>query len=54
MDMIMLGLMIIAGLHAFTYSRWLIQHGNKAGGTGIYIIILAGLALPLYRMLTAL
>ncbi|QJW46790.1 hypothetical protein HA075_13725 [bacterium BFN5] len=45
---------VAAGLHAMTYSRWLMKNGNKAGAIGVYVIILISLALPIYRMLTAL
>lgn len=43
----------LAAFHAYTYARWLRQHGNRAGAYGIYLIILIGLALPAYRMLSS-
>lgn len=45
---------VVAALHAMTYSRWLMRNGNKAGAIGVYAIILVSLALPIYRMVTAL
>nr|WP_173812929.1 hypothetical protein [Dendrosporobacter quercicolus]NSL48970.1 hypothetical protein [Dendrosporobacter quercicolus DSM 1736] len=52
MDTVILLLVLASGIHAFTYSRWLIHNGNKAGGVSVYVIILIGLALPVYRLLT--
>lgn len=45
---------VVAALHAMTYSRWLMKSGNKAGAIGVYAIILVSLALPIYRMVIAL
>lgn len=50
----MLLVVVIAALHAMTYSRWLMHNGNKPGAVGVYVIILLSLALPVYRLVTAL
>lgn len=52
MDYVIAGLSLVAGLHALTFSRWLKHNGNKIGAYGVYIIILIGLALPVYRFIT--
>lgn len=46
--------LVIAGLaafHAYTYAKWLKTSGNKVGTYGIYVLILIGLALPVYSLL---
>ncbi|GBG56879.1 hypothetical protein SPFL3102_02387 [Sporomusaceae bacterium FL31] len=50
----MLLFVVFAALHAMTYSRWLMKNGNKTGAIGVYVLILLSLALPIYRMVTAL
>lgn len=54
MQNFMLLFVAVAALHAMTYSRWLMKNGNKSGAIGVYAIILLSLALPIYRMITAL
>ena len=54
MQKIILLFVVVAALHAMTYSRWLMQNGNKAGAIGVYALILLSLALPVYRMVIAL
>jgi len=43
----------LAGIHAYTFARWLWQEGNTLGAVGVYILIAISLALPIYQIITA-
>ncbi|MBC8014432.1 MAG: hypothetical protein H7X79_01645 [Sporomusaceae bacterium] len=53
MDHILLVPIILVGIHAYTFARWLSQEGNTRGAIGMYVLIAVSLALPVYRMLRA-
>ncbi|MDR3561920.1 MAG: hypothetical protein P4N59_10865 [Negativicutes bacterium] len=44
---------VLASAHAFTFGRWLIKHGNKAGAFFVYVVTGICLALPVLRILMA-
>jgi len=44
---------VLAGIHGYTFARWLWQQGNKVGAIGVSILIAASLALPIYRIINA-
>ena len=50
MDYIHLGIGAVVGFHALTYARWLMQHDNRSGAIGIFILVLAALVLPILRI----
>lgn len=43
---------VLAGIHAYTFARWLRKEGNTLGTVGICLLIAICLALPLYRIIT--
>jgi hypothetical protein len=43
-----------AAIHSYTYGHWLIKNGNKRGAIGVYAITVITVAVPLYRIMTAL
>lgn len=49
-DYIYIALTALAGFHALTYARWLKKEGNQLGAWGVMALVLAGLALPVYRL----
>ncbi|HMM21392.1 MAG TPA: hypothetical protein PKA10_11785 [Selenomonadales bacterium] len=49
-DYVYIALTALAGFHALTYARWLKQEGNQLGAWGVMALVLAGLALPVYRL----
>lgn len=51
MDYIFLGLGAIIGFHALTYAYWLKNNDNLGGAVGIFVLVMASLALPLLRLL---
>lgn len=44
---------IAAAFHAYTYAQWLKDNGNSIGAYGVYVIILIGLILPVYRIVVS-
>ncbi|MGI6092829.1 MAG: hypothetical protein GX348_01540 [Veillonellaceae bacterium] len=50
MDYISLLIAVLAAIHAYTYAKWLKENENKAGAYGVYVLILTGLTLPVYRI----
>lgn len=52
MEYLILLATILTGIYAYTYANWLKQNGNKAGAWGIYFIIIIGLAVGFYRVMT--
>jgi len=44
---------VLAGIHGYTFARWLWQQGNIVGAVGVSILIVASLALPIYRIINA-
>ena len=44
---------ILAGVHAYTYGRWLKREGNKLGAFAVFLLTAAAVALPMYRIITA-
>lgn len=53
MTYIMIGIALIAGIHAYSYARVLKQEGNTMGALVVFLFISASLVLPVYRMITA-
>lgn len=53
MDYLLLLIGVTSGIHAITYSRWLLKNGNRSGAIGVYIVAVGGILLPLYRIVTA-
>lgn len=53
-DFIFLAAAFLAGLHALSFARWLRFKGNNLGAVGVWVIIVVGLALPVYRLMTRL
>lgn len=53
MDYMYLIVAILAGVHAYTYGRWLKGQGNKLGAFAVYLLTAATVALPIYRLITA-
>jgi hypothetical protein len=45
---------VFAASYAFTYARWLKQHGNMVGAMGVFFIVMVGLAISVYRQVTRL
>ena len=43
----------LAGIHAYTFARWLWKNGNSLGAVGIYVLIMISLILPAYRIISA-
>jgi len=43
----------LAGIHAYTFARWLRQQGNTAGWLGVCLMITISLVLALYRLISA-
>lgn len=44
---------VLAGIHGYTFTRWLWQEGNTSGAIGVSILIAVSLALPIYRIINA-
>ncbi len=44
---------ILAAVHAFSYGYWLMKNSNFFGGLVVFVIVMASLALPVYRLMTA-
>lgn len=43
---------ILAAIYAYTYARWLNKTGNRVGAIGVFLIVMAGLALAVYRQVS--
>ncbi|MDD4599551.1 hypothetical protein SDC9_04068 [bioreactor metagenome] len=41
---------ILAAVHAYSFAQWLKDNDNKVGAYGVYVMIILGLALPIYRL----
>lgn len=44
---------LLAGIHGYTFARWLWQEGNGLGAIGVSILIAISLVLPIYRIINA-
>ncbi|MEN6412049.1 MAG: hypothetical protein ABFC84_04675 [Veillonellales bacterium] len=42
-------LAVIVSYYSYTYAKWLGSHGNKRGMIGVFLLILAGLSITVYR-----
>lgn len=42
---------VLAGIHGYTFARWLRQKGNTKGAIGVAILTAVSLALPIYRII---
>lgn len=51
MNSTLLVITILAALYTYTYARWLKQNDNKIGAWGIYLLILLGLSVGVYRVM---
>lgn len=43
---------ILAGIHGYTFARCLWQQGHTSGALGVSVLIVASLALPIYRIIS--
>ena len=53
MDYIFLISAMFAGIHGYTFARWLGGEGNTLGAVGVSVLIALTLALPVYRIINA-
>ena len=51
MNYIFLIAAVLAGIHGYTFARWLWQKGNTLGAVGVSVLIAVCLALPIYQII---
>lgn len=44
---------VLAGIHGYTFARWLWKKDNRLGAVGVSILIVVNLLLPIYRIINA-
>ncbi|SMD07847.1 hypothetical protein [Sporomusa malonica] len=53
MAYVMIGIALVAGIHAYSYAKALKCSGNTVGAFVVLLFVAASIGLPIYRMITA-
>jgi uncharacterized membrane protein YjdF len=51
MEYIFLLAAVAAGLHAYSFARWLLRDKNKSGAILVLFLIMLSLGVPVYRIM---
>lgn len=52
MDYFYIVVEVVAGFYAYTYAKWLRQHGNALGALAVICLVVISLAVPIYRIVS--